>query len=322
MRRTVPAAEAGRRLDQWLAEREPTVTRSQVRRWIEEERVTVDGRAVKAGHALREGALVEWSPPPARDPASGPAAEDLPIGLVHLDDDIAVVDKPPGMVVHPASGAWTGTLVAALKGRGITLAERGGPHRPGIVHRLDRDTSGLLVVARTDRAHEALALAIVERRVHREYRALVWGDIGLPEGTMDAAIIRSRADRKKMTVARRGGRPARTHWRVRARHRLVTDLDLTLETGRTHQIRVHCRHAGHPVFGDPAYGGRTRGSHLSPRDRALTSGWLQLIGRQALHAARLEFDHPVHGGRMRFSAPLPADMSRLFERVATDGGAR
>jgi len=321
MRQTVPPADAGRRLDQWLAEREPSVTRSQVSRWIEEGRVTVDGRIVKAGTALKDGAVVDWSRPVALDPSLGPTAEQLDFGLVHLDDDIIVVDKPPGMVTHPAAGALTGTLVAALKGRGLSLAALGGPSRPGIVHRLDKDTSGLMVVARTDHAYEALTRAVAERRVHRQYRALVWGDIAILKGTMEGAITRSRADRKKMMVTREGGRPARTHWRVLARHRLVTDLELTLETGRTHQIRVHCRHSGHPVFGDPTYGGRVRGSSLSPQDRLRITGWLALTDRQALHAARLEFDHPVNGDRMSFTAPLPPDLSRLFDRVAADSGA-
>jgi 23S rRNA pseudouridine1911/1915/1917 synthase len=272
---------------------------------------------------LKPGWVVEWAPPaaPDPDPGAGPAAERLDFGLLHVDDDIVVVDKPPGMVVHPAAGAWTGTLVAALKGRGLSLAARGGPNRPGIVHRLDKGTSGVMVVARTDAAYEALTRAVAERRVHRQYRALVWGDIAVARGTMDGAITRSRADRKKMTVAREGGRAARTHWRVLARHRLVTDLELTLETGRTHQIRVHCRHAGHPVFGDPTYGGRARGSALSPADRRRTTDWLALIDRQALHAARLEFDHPVTGVRLSVTAPLPEDLSRLYERVAAEGGA-
>ncbi|HEX7877932.1 MAG TPA: RluA family pseudouridine synthase [Candidatus Eisenbacteria bacterium] len=320
MRQTVPPADAGRRLDQWLSEREPSATRSQVRRWIEDGLVTVNGASVKAGTALKTGAVIDWERPTPRNVTGGPAAESLDFGLLYEDDAIVVVDKPPGMVVHPAAGAWTGTLVAALKGRGLTLATLGGPQRPGIVHRLDKDTSGCMVVARTDQAYEALTRAVAARQVHRQYRALVWGDIATPSGTMEGAIARSRADRKKMTVSRKGGRPARTHWRVLARHRLVTDLELTLETGRTHQIRVHCRHDGHPVFGDPTYGGRARGGSLSPSDRQRTSDWLALIDRQALHAACLEFDHPVNGERMSFTAPLPADMSRLFDRVAADAG--
>jgi len=316
MRQTVPPAEAGRRLDQWLTEQAGVVSRSQVRRWIEMGQVTVDGHVVKAGHPLRADEVVAWETPEPIAHGSTPQAEDLAITLLHVDDDLVVVDKPAGMVVHPAAGVFHGTLVSALLGRGITLANLGGPLRPGIIHRLDKGTSGLLVVARTDRAHEALARAIALRQVDRRYRALVWGDIAIPTGKINAAITRSRADRKKMTITRSGGRPAVTHWKVRERYRLVTDMDMKLETGRTHQIRVHWRHEGHPVFGDPAYGGRSRGASLSPEDRRLVTSWLSLIDRQALHACRLEFDHPVLGVRMRFEAPLPPDMEALFEHVA------
>ncbi|MDZ4803348.1 MAG: RluA family pseudouridine synthase [Candidatus Eisenbacteria bacterium] len=316
MRQTVPPAEAGRRLDQWLTEQTPDISRSQVRRWIEMGHVTVNGSVVKAGHPLRADEVVTWNAPPPVPHGIAPPAEDLAITLVHVDDDLVVVDKPAGMVVHPAAGVFHGTLVSALLGRGLSLATLGGPLRPGIIHRLDKGTSGLLVVARTDRAHEALARAITLRQIDRRYRALVWGDIAIPTGRIEAAITRSRADRKKMTITRSGGRSAVTHWKVRARHRLVTDLDLKLETGRTHQIRVHWRHEGHPVFGDPAYGGRSRGASLSPDDRRLVTSWLSLVDRQALHACRLEFDHPVHGGRMTFTVPLPPDMEELFERVA------
>ncbi len=279
MRQTVPPAEAGRRLDQWLTEQSRDISRSQVRRWIEMGHVTVNGSVVKAGHPLRAEEVVDWQTPEPLPEGATPQAEDLPITLVHVDDDLVVVDKPAGMVVHPAAGVFHGTLVSALKGRGITLAKLGGPLRPGIIHRLDKGTSGLLVVARTDRAHEALSRAIALREIDRRYRALVWGDIAIPSGKINAAITRSRADRKKMTITRNGGRTAVTHWRVRERYRLVTDIDLKLETGRTHQIRVHWRHEGHPVFGDPAYGGRSRGASLSPDDRRLVTSWLSLILR-------------------------------------------
>ena len=322
MRQTVPPAEAGRRLDQWLTEQTSATSRSQVRRWIEMGQVTVDGRIVKAGHALRADEVVDWQAPEPTRPGDAPQAEELTLSIIHVDDDLVVIDKPAGMVVHPAAGVVHGTLVSALLGRGISLATLGGPLRPGIIHRLDKDTTGLLVVARTDRAYEALARAIALRQVDRRYRAMVWGDVAVPTGRIAAAITRSRQDRKKMTITRHGGRPAVTHWKVRERYRLVTDVDLSLETGRTHQIRVHWRHEGHPVFGDPAYGGRSRGASLSPDDRRLVASWLDLIDRQALHACRLEFDHPVHGGRMRFESPLPPDMSELFERVAgRHGGA-
>jgi 23S rRNA pseudouridine1911/1915/1917 synthase len=317
MRIRIESAEAGRRLDRWLADRHPELTRSRIRRWIDEGRVTVDDRTVKAGHPLKAGEDVVFDPPGTDDePDGSPPAEDLPIRIVHQDEALIVVDKPPGMVVHPGAGVRLGTLVGALKGLGLSLASAGAPIRPGIVHRLDKGTSGLLVVARTDQAYEALSKGIAARQVRRDYRALVWGDL-IGGGEIDLPIARSRADRTRMTVSA-GGRPSITGWRVRRRHRLVTDLDLALRTGRTHQIRVHWRHLGHPVFGDPEYGGRSRGRELSPADRTLITGWLSRIDRQALHAARLEFDHPTTGRRLVFEAPLPDDMAALYERVEQD----
>lgn len=324
MRRRVSPAEAGRRLDVWLAARHPDVTRSQVRRWIDAGRVRVNAAPAKAGLNLRPGDEVEWAPPEAAGPdEAGPPPEAIPLHVLHQDDDLVVVDKPPGMVVHPGAGVTRGTLVGALRGRGLSLARLGGPHRPGIVHRLDKNTSGLLVVARTDRAYQALVRAIAARQVRRTYRALVWGLVEEEGGEIAAAIGRSRADRRRMTVVRRGGREALTRYRVRGRHRFLTDLDLELETGRTHQIRVHWRHRGHPVFGDPEYGGRPRNAGLAALDRELARRWLGLIDRQALHAARLEFDHPVTGERLVFAAPLPGDLARLYREVtgAEENGA-
>jgi 23S rRNA pseudouridine1911/1915/1917 synthase len=325
MQHRATAADAGVRLDVWLAARSPDTSRSQVRLWIDEGRVTVDGRAVKSGHALRAGELVDWAPPDAARTRDGePPPEDNPVSIVHEDPAFLVVDKPPGMVVHPGAGVFTGTLVSALKGMGYDLAPLGGPHRPGIVHRLDRGTSGLLVVARTDEAYRALVRMIAARAVHRGYRAVVWGDPGGEEGVMEGAIARSRADRRRMTVARSGGRSAVTRWWIRRRYGLFSALDLELETGRTHQIRVHCRHMGHPVFGDPVYAGRSRGGDLPSSDRARIRHLLSLIDRQALHAARLRFDHPLGGGALEFEAPLPVDMTRLddaLDRMFSSGSA-
>ena len=315
MRRLVAPAEAGRRLDLWLAAERPDWSRSQIRRWIDDGRVSVNGRQVKAGHPLHAGDEVAWREPEEGPVEGEPPAEALPLDVIHLDDDLAVINKAAGVVVHPAAGVWTGTLVGALKGRGITLARLGGPLRPGIVHRLDKGTSGLLVVARTDAAYATLVQALAARRVERHYRALVWGDLAESNGEIEAPIGRSRADRQRMTVARQGGRAALTRWKARERYGLVTDLDLKLETGRTHQIRVHWRHRGHPVFGDPEYGGRSRGGELSAADRQRVRYWLSLIDRQALHAARLEFDHPRSGRRMAFEAPLPDDMADLYDAV-------
>lgn len=316
MNHRATASDAGQRLDVWLAARSPDTSRSQIRLWIDDGRVTVDGQAVKSGHPLRAGELISWEPPePGHRRGGEPPPEDIPIDILHEDPHLLIVNKPPGLVVHPGAGVFSGTLVGALKGRGYELAPLGGPHRPGIVHRLDRGTSGLLIVARTDAAYRGLVQMIAARSVKRGYRALVWGDPGADEGVLDAAITRSRADRRRMTVARTGGRTATTHWQVRRRFGLFTDLDLQLETGRTHQIRVHCRHLGHPVFGDPDYAGRGRGGDLPSAERARIRHLLSLVDRQALHAARLRFDHPVHGGALEFEAPLPDDMARLYEAV-------
>jgi 23S rRNA pseudouridine1911/1915/1917 synthase len=323
MRHRATTADAGQRLDVWLAARSPDTSRSQVRHWFDEGRVTVDGHAVKSGHAVRAGELIDWEPPaPGHRTDGEPPAEDNPVVIVHEDPAFVVVDKPPGMVVHPGAGVFTGTLVGALKGMGYELAPLGGPHRPGIVHRLDRGTSGLLVVARTDSAYRSLVRMIAARQIHRGYRALVWGDPAGNDGVLEAAITRSRADRRRMTVARSGGRSAITRWSVRRRYGLFTDLDLQLETGRTHQIRVHCRHMGHPVFGDSVYAGRSRGGDLPSSERAEIRHLLSLVDRQALHAARLRFDHPLGGGHLEFEAPLPDDMARLYGALDRGFAAR
>ncbi len=314
MRFLASRADAGRRLDVRLAEELEPVTRSQIRKWIDLDKVTVNGAVARAGHALREGDEVAWEIPEA-DPDRGPEAEDIPVPIVYRDDDLVVVDKPPGLVVHPGAGVRSGTLVSALKGLRISLAPLGGPDRPGIIHRLDRSTSGLLIVARTDVAFRALQKAIAAREIHRHYVALVWGEVGEESGEIEGDIARSRSDRRKMTVVRKGGRTARTRFRVRRRHGLVTLLDLELDTGRTHQIRVHWRHRGHPVFGDPDYGGRSRQAGLVGEDKARAKHWLSLIRRQALHATRLTFDHPVTGEFMDLTAPPPADMQRLLDAV-------
>ena len=318
MRCRVSPADAGLRLDVWLTTQSQGSTRSQVRHWIDEDRVHVNDQVEKAGYPLKAGDTVVWEPPAPADAGEGPPPEPIPLVIIHVDDDIVVVDKKPGMVVHPGAGVFSGTLIGALKGAGISTAPTGGPLRPGVVHRLDRGTSGLIVVARTDPAYQALVKAIAARRVRRSYRALVWGVIRDEEGRIEGSIRRSRDDRRRMTVTRTGGRAAATRFRVRNRFRFLTDLDLELETGRTHQIRVHCRHLGHPVFGDPEYGGRSPRAALPPGDRLKAREWLSTIDRQALHAARLEFDHPVTGRALVFEAPLPADMERLFALVAED----
>jgi 23S rRNA pseudouridine1911/1915/1917 synthase len=296
---TVPAALAGERVDRALA----LVTgwsRADVQTLLSRDAVLVGGRTVAKSHRLAEGDRIELLDAPASD--EPPRPEPLPVNVVFEDDDVIVVDKPAGLVVHPGAGHASGTLVNGLLARAPALASVGDPARPGIVHRLDRDTSGLLVVARSPRAYESLVAQLSAREVAREYVALVWGAPDAPRGVIDAPIARSQARRTRMAV-RDEGRPARTRYEVRA----VFDdprcslLDCALETGRTHQIRVHLAAIDHPVVGDATYGGARQSLPLS---------------RPFLHAAALAFDHPATGERMRYTSPLPDELQHVLDALA------
>ncbi|MCH5286654.1 MAG: RluA family pseudouridine synthase [Christensenellaceae bacterium] len=276
----------GRRLDVLLAEKSG-LTRSRVAALMDEGNVTVDGQAeTKAGAKPKPGQVVCLTVP-APKPAI-PEAQDIPLTILYQDDDLAVVVKPCGMVVHPAAGNEDGTLVNALLHHLDSLGGIGGELRPGIVHRLDKDTSGLLLVAKNDQAQLALSRQLQERLMEKHYRALVEGNIREEAGRVEAAIARSKKDRKKMAVDPEG-REAVTEWQVLERGRGVTLLDVHILTGRTHQIRVHMKHIGHPVCGDPIYG----------------SGRGAKVSRLMLHAYSLAFTHPATGERMTFTAPLP-----------------
>ncbi|MBI4550716.1 MAG: RluA family pseudouridine synthase, partial [Candidatus Latescibacteria bacterium] len=233
------------------------------------------------------------------------------------DDALLVVNKPAGMVVHPACGHWDATLVNALLYHCGQLSGAGGTIRPGIVHRLDKETSGLLVVAKRDDVHSVLAGQLAARQIIRQYVAVVWGRLTPDTGSIIAPIGRHPVDRKRMAVVAEGqGRAAITHYRVTERFRWCSLLDLRLETGRTHQIRVHLAHLGHPVFGDATYGGRMkRVGGLSPADRRLATDLLEHLPRQALHAAHLRFCHPLTGETLAFTAPLPDDMAQTLDRL-------
>ena len=267
--------------------------------------MVVDGRRARKSEPLEPGAVVTVRVPPAAPVEL--EAEDLPLTIVYQDEDLVVVDKAAGMVVHPAPGHRSGTLVNALLHHVRDLSGVGGRLRPGIVHRLDRDTSGLLVVAKSDRAHLALSDALRRRRVKRLYQAACWGHLEEPLVTVDAPIARDPRNRQRMAVVE-GGRKAVSRARVRERWIRADLLDVALQTGRTHQIRVHMAHIGHPVVGDPLYGvGWSRG--LGGPDWI----WVKELGRrtkrQFLHAAELVFDHPVSGERMRFRSDLPEDLA-------------
>jgi 23S rRNA pseudouridine1911/1915/1917 synthase len=292
MRLRVSEEDAGARLDAFLAG--PLGSRARAARAIAEGRVRVDGQAAAKSHAVRAGELVEVA-----DAEQEPAEEtpSAPFSVVYEDEHLLVVDKPAGIVVHPGRGRRTGTLAQALAGR----AAGGDPERPGIVHRLDRDTSGLLVVARSDAVHKALKEQIRKRSVRREYLALV---IGRPEsrtGTIDAAIGRDRHARTRVSTETDEPREARTHFELERALPEASLLRVTLETGRTHQIRVHLAAIGLPVAGDPEYGVPAYG-----------------LERQFLHAARLVFTHPVSGETVDVCSPLPTDLQAALERASTN----
>jgi 23S rRNA pseudouridine1911/1915/1917 synthase len=281
--------DAGARLDAYLASALEGETRSSVQRRIEEGRVIVNGAKASKNHRLKEGDEVRVSLPPPKESAVLP--QDIPLDIVYEDEALLVVDKPKGMVVHPAAGNEDGTLVNALLYHcGDSLSAIGGVIRPGIVHRIDKDTSGLLVVAKNDHAHRHLSEQIKAHTVTRRYHAVVYGRLKEEAGRIDAAIGRHHADRKKMCVTGRNAREAVTHYKAEEYLNGFTHAVLELETGRTHQIRVHMAHIGHPVAGDPVYGPK----------KVITG-----LGGQCLHARTLGFVHPGSGRYMEFSSPLP-----------------
>ena len=309
--RALICREGAKRLDTFLAGGLADLSRSRAQALIREGMVSVDGRIeTKAARGLESGTRVlARLPPPA---PSRIEAEDVPLDVRYEDAHLLVVNKPPGMVVHPGAGRRGGTLAAALLGhcRG-ELSGIGGVERPGIVHRLDKDTSGLLIAAKTDAAHRRLSADLKARRVHRRYLAVVRGAPARREGTIDAPVGRHPTRRTAMAVVK-GGRRAVTHYAVREAFGGASLLDVRLETGRTHQIRVHMSHIGHPVVGDPAYGARR--PQKGGRRRS-EPGDPALIGRQALHAHELRFRHPVEGGERSLTAGPPADFLRLLERL-------
>lgn len=300
--------EDASRLDRFVADR-LGLSRTRVQRLLSEGRVTLDGRPARKSETVAPGARIDVRVPPAE--AVDIEAEEIPLAIVHEDDALLVIDKPPGMVVHPAPGHRSGTLVNALLWHVPGLEGVGGRRRPGIVHRLDRDTSGLLVVAKTDAAHRALAEELKARRIKRLYTAAAWGHLSEERLTIDAPIGRDPKDRKRMAVVPTGRR-AVTRARVRERWKRADLLAVALQTGRTHQIRVHLAHVGHPVVGDAVYGaGWERG--LGGPTRQWVEELARRTPRQFLHASELVFEHPTTGERMSFVAPLPPDLAAVAE---------
>jgi 23S rRNA pseudouridine1911/1915/1917 synthase len=292
----------GERLDAWLARQLPTLSRSRLQALIDEGHVLLDGRRTRPSARLRSGQAVRVHVPPPV-PAE-PQPEDIPISVVHEDTRLLVVNKPAGLVVHPGAGRSRGTLVNALLRHVRDLSGVGGVVRPGIVHRLDRGTSGLLVVAKDDETHRSLVQQFAGRTVEKEYLALVLGNPARDSGEVDSPIGRDPVHRKKMSVRAPRGREARTSWRVEERFDGAALLRVRIHTGRTHQIRVHLASIGHPVAGDAVYGGRRSPSSRRGAAREAFAS----LDRPALHAARLAFTHPKTGERLTFEAPLPADL--------------
>jgi 23S rRNA pseudouridine1911/1915/1917 synthase len=296
----VTRAEAGERLDAYLA-RVSGLSRARIQRLIAGGHILAGGLPQKSHHRVGAGERVQLCIPPATPLDLAPEA--IPLDILYEDDDLLVVNKSAGMVVHPGAGRTTGTLVHALLDHCGSLPGIGGVERPGIVHRLDRETSGVLVVAKTEVAHHALSRQFKARLVKKRYLALVHGEVRRDSGRIDAAIGRRKHDRTRMGVRREGGREARTAYRVVRRLAGMSAVELDLETGRTHQIRVHLAHIGHPVIGDPLYGGR--------RERRRAAAGALRADRQMLHAWRLGFQHPRTGAWLEVTAPLPEDFLRL-----------
>ena len=295
---------SGDRLDAWLAAR-LGVSRSRAAQWIEEGHVRLNGAAPKKKDRPAPGDRVSVAVPPPEP--SDVAPEAIPLDIVYQDRDLAVVDKPPGLVVHPAAGHRSGTLVNALLHAVGDLSGIGGVLRPGIVHRLDKDTSGLLLIAKNDEAHRVLSDELKRRQIRRAYLTACWGHLPQEKMTVDAPIGRHPTDRKRMAVVP-DGRPARTHFSRLERWPAADLLRAELETGRTHQIRVHLLHLGHPVVGDRTYASaRERG--VSGPERGWAAGLARRVPRQFLHAAELRFTHPTTGEPMRFESPLPPDLA-------------
>ncbi|MHA7872216.1 MAG: RluA family pseudouridine synthase [Hyphococcus sp.] len=336
----IDADHAGARLDKWLSERLDGLTRTRLKALIEGGALARDGETfTDPSWKLREGERYQLTVPPVADPA--PKGEDMPLDIVFEDADLIVVNKPAGLVVHPAAGNWTGTLVNALIHHcGDSLSGIGGVARPGIVHRIDKDTSGLLVVAKNDAAHQGMTKAFSAHDIERVYEAVAVGAPRPGVGTIDAALARAPGDRKKMAVvdpaahddldtpsSRRGPRHAVTHYKVidafgRARAKLKGDalaalIECRLETGRTHQIRAHLSHIGHPLIGDPVYGRGPGLAGLKPGDDAADAAIrrLKTFRRQALHAKVLGFAHPISGETLRFECAAPEDFQQLVSAL-------
>ena len=303
----VEASAAGTRLDRFISLQLPEESRSQIQNWIRGGNATVGDKVVKTGYCLKSGDVVALTiiltPPPE------PFPEEIPLDVIYEDDDLAVINKPAGMACHAGAGLRAGTLVNALLHR-MGPIEAGDPERPGIVHRLDRFTSGVMLAAKNNFAHRHLALQFKAREVKKEYVALVHGIPAPPAGTIDLPIGRDPVNRKKMSIRARHRRNAITHYAVRKDFGFAALLDIRIDTGRTHQIRVHLAAKGHPVVGDSLYGGRSNRNLPDAIGRLV-----ETMQRPFLHALRIEFTHPRSGARLTFSAPIPETLQTLLDSL-------
>ncbi len=314
---TIPPGKTKERIDKYLACHIQKATRSKVHQGIKAGFVTVNGKPVKPSYLVTPGDEIHVVIP--KPPPSEARPEKIPLSILYEDEYLLVINKPAGMVVHPAYGNYTGTLVNALLYYSKKLSTANTVERPGIVHRLDKDTSGLLVVAKDDATHAGLAKQFARKTVEREYWAVVWGLFKQKRGMVEASLGRSKSDRKKVTVVT-GGKSAVTEYEVMEEFDSLALVRLKLKTGRTHQIRVHLAHIHHPVFGDPTYGGRNASWAGSDRHRqAHMRNLLELIPRQALHAKTLGFIHPSTGTFLQFDSELPEDMQRLLQELKHKG---
>jgi len=306
------------RIDQYLSRQVENATRNKVQEAIEDGRVLVNDKVIKSNYRIKSCDLIEMTF--LRPPAPELAPEDIPIAIVYEDSELMVINKEPGMVVHPAFGNWTGTLANAILHH---IGENAGSLdeselRPGIVHRLDKDTSGLIIIAKNPTALHRLAKQFADRKVVKTYKALVWGVPATPEGTIRTNIGRSRKDRKVMAnfpYEGEEGKTAITDYRLEEDLHWFSLLSLTLHTGRTHQIRAHMQHLGHQILGDATYGGASIRNLDFPKSESFVRNLLDLLPRQALHAESLSFQHPTTGETISFHAPLPLDMAQAIDKI-------
>ena len=309
----IQSDQRGARLDRFLINTTEGLSRTYLQRLIRDGDVTVNGKVAKGpSYVLRDGDRVYLTLPPPR-PLETVQPERISLDILHEDSHLIVLNKSAGMLVHPANGVNVGTLVNALLAHCTDLSGIGGVERPGIVHRLDKDTSGVLVVAKADVVHRGLSVQFEQHSITRQYVAVVCGAPTKTTGTIDARIARSRRDRRRMTTVETGGRHAVTHYKVLERYPKFALVQLTLETGRLHQIRVHLQHIGHPVVGDVVYGGEQRA--LNDADTPELRYALSRLKRQALHARLLGFEHPAKREHLTFSVQMPKDMLRLRDAL-------